>query len=101
MSQEKIFAEGFIVKRKDNAPEFVIANVSVKVSEAIAFLKNHEKNGWVNLGIKKARSGSMYMELDTFEPRKTDAPTPAPQPEPERREAPKPKAKVEDDDLPF
>lgn len=70
MEQEKIFADGFIFKRRETAPEFVIGNLSLKVDEAITFLKNNEKNGWVNLSIKKARSGNTYIELDTFEPSK-------------------------------
>jgi hypothetical protein len=65
--QEKIFADGFIFKRNPKAPQFVVGRVSMKVEEAIAFLKTHEKNGWVNVDIKEARSGNHYMELDTFE----------------------------------
>lgn len=64
--QEKIFADGFIFKRNPKAPSFVIGRVSMKVEEAINFLKTHEKNGWVNVDIKEARSGNHYIELDTF-----------------------------------
>lgn len=66
--QEKIFADGFIFKRNPKAPQFVVGRVSMKVEEAIAFLKTHEKNGWVNVDIKEARSGNHYIELDTFIP---------------------------------
>lgn len=41
----------------------------MKVDEAIAFIKQHEKRGWVNLNIKTARSGNHYIELDTYEPK--------------------------------
>ena len=44
MSQDKIFADGFIFKRRENAPDFVIGNISVKVDEAVAFLKANHKN---------------------------------------------------------
>jgi hypothetical protein len=67
MAEEKIFADGFVFKRNENAPDFVVGRVSVKVDEAIAFLKQHESNGWVNLGVKTARSGNYYMDLDTFQ----------------------------------
>jgi hypothetical protein len=97
-NQERIFADGFIIKRRENAPEFVIGNLSVKVDEAIAFLKKYEKKGWVNLSIKKGRSGNPYIELDTFEAKpkgdtgetvsKSAAPPPPVDPE-------------EDGDLPF
>jgi hypothetical protein len=94
-NQERIFADGFIIKRRENAPEWVIGNLSIKVDEAIAFLKNNEKKGWVNLNIKKGRSGNPYIELDTFEAKpkgeeKAAKAAPPPQAEPE-----------EDGDLPF
>jgi len=65
--QEKIFADGFSFKRRENAPSFVIGRQSIKVEEAIAFLKANVKNGWVNLDIKQSKSGSYYCELDTWE----------------------------------
>jgi len=68
---EKIFADGFSFKRNENAPEFVIGRLSMKVEDAVAFLRQHDKRGWVNLNIKTARSGNHYVELDTYEP-KTD-----------------------------
>lgn len=90
--QGRTFADGFIFKRNEKDPEFVIGRISVKVDEAITFLKNNEKKGWVNLQIKRGRSGNPYIELDTFEPKaKAEAkPKQAPAPEPE-----------EDGDLPF
>lgn len=46
MSQkEKVFADGFSFKRKENAPEFVVGRQSIKVDAAIAFLQTHQKNG--------------------------------------------------------
>ena len=70
--QEKVFADGFIFKRNPKAPEFVIGRVSIKVNEAISFLKSVERNDWVNLDVKQARSGNYYMELDTYEAPKKD-----------------------------
>jgi hypothetical protein len=81
MSQDKIFADGFVFKRNEKAPDFVVGNVSVKVEEATAFLKQHAKNGWVNLQIKNSQGGKYYIELDTFEP-KAQQQAPAQQPEP-------------------
>jgi hypothetical protein len=66
---EKIFADGFSFKRNENAPDFVVGRLSLKVDEALAFAKQHAKNGWINLNIKTARSGNHYVELDTFEPK--------------------------------
>lgn len=90
--EEKIFAEGFSFKRNENAPDFVVGRLSLKVDEAIAFMKDNNKNGWVNLNIKTARSGNHYIELDTFEPKgKTNTTAPAPA-------KAKAKAKPADDD---
>lgn len=66
---EKIFADGFIFKRNEKAPDFVVGGISIKVEDAVAFLKKHDKNGWVNLQIKNSQGGKTYMELDTFEPK--------------------------------
>jgi hypothetical protein len=77
MEKEKVFADGFIFKRNEKSPDFVVGRVSVKVDEAIAFLRKHDKSGWVNMDVKTARSGNFYMELDTFEPKgKGQAPAP-------------------------
>ena len=73
MSQDKIFADGFLFKRRENAPDFVIGNISVKVEEAISFLKANHKNGWVNLNVLTAKSGKPYIELDQFVPKKKDS----------------------------
>eukprot|EP01043_Picozoa_sp_COSAG02_P111281 COSAG02_NODE_47437_length_341_cov_0.644628_1_plen_54_part_10 len=48
-AEEKIFADGFSFKRREGAPDFVVGRISVKVDDAISFLKSHQKNGWVNL----------------------------------------------------
>jgi len=69
---EKIFADGFSFKRQENAPDFVIGRVSIKVDDAITFMRKHEKGGWVNLNAKYGRSGNPYMELDVYEPKKPE-----------------------------
>ena len=98
MSQkEKIFADGFSFKRRDNAPEWVVGNLSIKADEAIAFIKNNTKNGWVNLNINYSQSGKAYVELDTFEP-KGNAQAKA---EPAKAPAPAPVEPEVDEDLPF
>lgn len=95
--EEKIFAEGFVFKRNEKAPEFVIGRMSIKVDEAIAFLKKHEDNGWTNLGVKQARSGNYYVELDTFKPNNDSAVEKYNAP----KAAPAPPQVEEDQDLPF
>lgn len=69
MSNKTIFADGFIFKRKENSPEFVVGSQSIKVEEAIAFLQANQKNGWVNLDIKQSKGGKYYCQLDTWQPK--------------------------------
>mgnify|MGYP003642648376 CR=1 FL=1 len=72
MSQdEKVFASGFSFK---NAPEFVVGRLSLKVDDAMAFVKEHMKDGWINLNVNQARSGNYYVELDTYEPKAEETP---------------------------
>ncbi len=72
MSKDKVFADGFIFKRRQDAPQFVIGNISVKVEEAVAFLNANQKNGWVNLNVLNSQAGKPYIELDTFVPKKQE-----------------------------
>jgi hypothetical protein len=65
---DKVFANGLIVKRNENAPAFVTCSLSVKVEEFIAFLSDNESNGWVNLSVKQSQGGKYYAELDTWKP---------------------------------
>lgn len=94
---EKIFADGFSFKRNENAPDFVVGRLSLKVDDAVAFIRQHDKKGWVNLNIKTARSGNHYVELDTYEPKGSGAAV-------ETKSAPKSTKKVketEKEELPF
>tara|TARA_R110000803_G_scaffold28825_1_gene66323 strand:- start:93 stop:353 length:261 start_codon:yes stop_codon:yes gene_type:complete len=66
---EKVFANGFSFKRRENAPEFVVGRLSLKVDDAMAFVKENMKDGWINLNVNQARSGNYYVELDTYVPK--------------------------------
>tara|TARA_R100001443_G_scaffold40029_1_gene53416 strand:+ start:6365 stop:6628 length:264 start_codon:yes stop_codon:yes gene_type:complete len=69
MEKEKIFADGFSFKKRENAPDFVVGRLSIKVEDALSFLKDKSSNGWVNININQARSGNYYCELDTWKPK--------------------------------
>jgi hypothetical protein len=100
---EKIFADGFSFKRSEKAPDFVVGRLSMKADDAVAFIRQHEKGGWVNLNIKTARTGNHYVELDTYEPtQQGGAAKPAAAAKPQAK-APDPAPVVEEDedDLPF
>ena len=95
--KEKVFADGFSHKRNENAHDFVIARLSIKIDDAISFISQNGKNGWINIDVKQARTGNFYCELDQFEPKKNDAEAPA------QKSTPKPTQSEEEDDedLPF
>jgi hypothetical protein len=69
---DKIFAAGIYAEPPHpNAPEFVKARISIKVQDAIAFLKEHEKqSGYVDLDIKESREGKWYVSLNEYQPKR-------------------------------
>ena len=71
-NEQVVFIDGMIVKRRDNAPEYVPCNLSFKVSEMIAFLTEHDNGGWVNADVKLSKSGKLYGALDTWKPTPKD-----------------------------
>ena len=44
----------------------------IKLGIPQADFDKYVKNGWLNLSLKKAKSGKYYMEVDTFEPKKQE-----------------------------
>ena len=71
MSDDIIFANGFIFKRDPEAAEWKVCKMSVKVDEAIEFLQANSKDGWVNLDVLRSKaSGKVYGKVDTWEPEK-------------------------------
>jgi hypothetical protein len=101
--EEKIFANGFSFKRNENAPEFVVGRLSMKIDDAIEFMKQNQKNGWINLDVKKARTGNFYLELDTYTPKQGESPTEAKR-IPSKAQSPKTsnlEMTGDDDDVPF
>lgn len=70
---EKTFADGFYFERRENAPDFVVGRISVKVNKAKDFLDAHVNDrGYVNLNILRSKDGGAYMELDTWQPKKKE-----------------------------
>jgi hypothetical protein len=74
--KEKVLAKGiYVEKPSTNAPDWVIAKVSFKMSDALPFLQQHEnKAGYVNLDVLMTKDGSkFYAALNQFEPKKPDS----------------------------
>lgn len=72
MSDEKVFVNGMIVKRHEKAPDFVICNLSLKGEELVPFMREHQKDGWINIQVKRSKGGKLYAELDTWEPKEQE-----------------------------
>ena len=68
MTTETEFADGLIVKAPRNgAPDYVIGSLSIKREEFIAWLSSREGE-WVNLEMKRAKSGKCYAAVDNWKP---------------------------------
>ena len=85
---EKVFADGFSFKKRENAPDFVVGRLSIKLEDAIPFLKERAENGWINLNINIGRSGNPYVELDTWKPDGSKKSESAPAPEEKKEPLP-------------
>jgi hypothetical protein len=72
--EKRIFAEGFSFKRNDNAPDFVIGNISVNIESAMQYFDKMGDNGWVNFQVKLSQNGNYYCEHDSWKPNKDAAP---------------------------
>ena len=74
MADDIEFPKGFIVKApRDNAPEWVIATISIKREELIEWLSSRDTD-WINLDVKEAKSGHWYASVNTFKPRQENKP---------------------------
>ncbi len=74
---EKIYVKGLFAKRNEKAPGFVICSLSVKTDDFTQFLKeNTNEKGYVNLQVLRSKDkGTLYAEIDTFEPKASTAST--------------------------
>ena len=93
MPKEDIeFVDGLLIKPPHaKAPDFVKANIAIKVEDLGKWLRGKFKSGneWVNIDVKEAKSGKWYAAVSTFKPK-------------EKKEE-KPAGKFDDmaDDIPF
>lgn len=70
---DKIFVDGMIVKRREQAPAWVLCNLSIKVADLKAFLDQHERDGWVKIDCCVGKTGKHYASLDTWRPTQGEA----------------------------
>lgn len=65
------FIKGLYVERKENAPEFVVTNLSIKSEEFIEFVKDNTNNKWyLNIDIQTSKSSwKQYAKLNEWKPK--------------------------------
>jgi hypothetical protein len=100
MANDVEFVDGLIVKPPhEKAPDFVKAQISIKVEDLGKWLRGKYKAGdeWVNIDVKVAKSGKWYAAVSNFKPKEKEAP------EPRKVPGPKNGGKFDDmnDDIPF
>lgn len=65
---EKEFPKGLFAKKPhENAPKFVIAKLSVKREELIAYLQE-KPDEWLNFDVTESKDGKYITSLDTWKP---------------------------------
>jgi hypothetical protein len=96
LADEIEFVDGLIVKAPNpKAPDFVKAQISIKVEDLGKWLREKFKAGneWVNLDVKESKSGRWYAAVSTFKPKENN-PT-------KGRQDMRAKPSSEDPDIPF
>lgn len=69
---DKIYAKGFYANApRQNAPDYVKGSISIKVEDAINFLKeNQNEKGYVNLDLLTSREeGKFSLLLNKYKPK--------------------------------
>lgn len=101
---EKKFIGGLIVKAPhENAPDYVIAKISIKRLELIEWLRT-ESGEWINADIKESQNGKWYASVDDWKPERQggNGQRPARQQQaPARQQSAPPMDDFADDDIPF
>lgn len=72
---ENVFPEGIRVEPpREGAPDFVKGRISIRVDELKPWLdKNINDRGWVNLDLKESKGGALYLALNTYQAKATEA----------------------------
>jgi hypothetical protein len=68
MANDTKFIDGLIFKAPhENAPEYVIAKISIKRAELIAWLQS-QQGDWINADLKESQQGKLYAAVDDWKP---------------------------------
>lgn len=72
---DKIFIPGMSVRKNENAPDWVLGNVSIEIAVFKKFL-DEQTTDRLNVSLKRAKSGKCYAEVDTWKPSEKSRPEP-------------------------
>ena len=101
MSNETQFIEGLIAKPPhENAPDFVIAKLSIKREELIEWLEGRDDE-WINADVKESRGGKWYVAVDDWKPQGGSGSSSAPARQRPAKATDAPADDFADDDIPF
>jgi len=101
------FADGIYFKEPhQNAPDFVKGKLSIQKQKLIAWLEGMDAGdeGYINLDIKVAKSGKLYIAVDNWKPNNQQQAQQKPQLTPQQQEQMDTRIEEDpiiDDDVPF
>jgi len=69
MENQKVFVDGLMAKKpRDNAPDWIKCNISLKREDLISWL-TEQKDEWINVQVCESKTGKWYAEVDTWKPK--------------------------------
>ena len=69
MENQKVFVDGLMAKKpRDNAPDWIKCNISLKREDLISWL-TEQKDEWINVQVCESKTGNWYAEVDTWKPK--------------------------------
>lgn len=99
-NDENKFIEGMYVNNPhENAPEFIISNITFEVDRFTEFLKNNAEDGKLRAVIKLSKAGKQYISVDAFKPKAQETEVQDSRPPVKKKAAPA--ADDDGDGLPF
>ncbi|NTW21909.1 MAG: hypothetical protein HGA42_21080 [Nostocales cyanobacterium W4_Combined_metabat2_030] len=67
---ETKFVDGLFVSRREQAPDFVKANLSFQADKFYQYmLGTQNEKGYVNVDILESKEGKLYAKLNDFKPK--------------------------------
>lgn len=67
MAEEMEFVDGLIAKAPhEKAPDFVKANLSIKVEQLAKWLQGKAGQEWVNVDVKVSKGGKWYASVSNY-----------------------------------